>query len=151
MQTLYQMMPLVLLIGIMYVLLIRPQKKKEKAINAMRSAVKAGDDIITIGGIIGKVTRVKDDSLTIQIGADKTKMEITRWAVSKIVEEGDEAPASRTGRTRSAFAKKQEEPAEKKPRRRLDRESDVEPIIPDPVSETSDVAENVEPSESEDL
>lgn len=133
MNTLYQMMPLILLIGIMYILLIRPQKKKEKAVNAMRSAVKAGDDIITIGGIIGKVTRVKEDSLTIQIGADKTKMEITRWAVSKIVDDSEPAPVSRTGRSRSAFAKKEEakeEPVEKKPRKRLDKDSDVEPVIP---------------------
>lgn len=124
--TLIQMMPLVLLVAIMYFLLIRPQKKKEKAINAMRSAVRVGDDIITIGGIIGKVTRVKDDSLTIQIGSDKTKMEITRWAVSKIVEEGDENPLSRT----STGGSSKKEEAERKPRRRLNKDSDVEPAIP---------------------
>lgn len=127
--TLYQLMPLVILIAIMYFLLIRPQRKKEKEVNAMRSAVRAGDDIITIGGILGKVTRVKDESLTIQVGADRTKMEITRWAVSKIVEEGDEAPVSRGGRARSAYQRK-EEPVERKPRRRLDKDVDMEPSTP---------------------
>lgn len=51
----------------------------------MRSSLKAGDTIITIGGIHGKVVKVKEDSLVIQVGADKLKMEITKWAVSQIV------------------------------------------------------------------
>ena len=85
MDMLYTLMPLVLLIAIMYFLLIRPQKKREKQVNEMRSAVKVGDEVITIGGIHGTVSKVRDEYLTIQIGADKTKLEITRWAISKVV------------------------------------------------------------------
>ena len=77
---------LVVFILIMYLLLIRPQKKKEKAINEMRASVQVGDEIITIGGICGKVVRTKDESLTIQVGADKVKFEIMRWGVSRIAE-----------------------------------------------------------------
>lgn len=79
------LMPLILLIFIMYFLLIRPQKKREKAVTAMRNAIKVGDEVITIGGICGKIVRTKDDTLTIQVGADKTKFDVMRWAISKVV------------------------------------------------------------------
>ncbi len=141
MDTLYTLMPLLLLVFIMYFLLIRPQKKKERQINAMRSSIKVGDDIITIGGIYGKVTRVKDDVLTIQVGADKTKMDITRWAVSKIVD--DDAPTSRPTRQRPVAAEKEEqEPENKAPRRRLEKtpkaEVPDEPVEPNPLEVDAD-------------
>lgn len=82
-------LPLVILIAIMYFLLIRPQKKREKEVNAMRSSVQVGDEIITIGGICGKVVKTKEDSLIIQVGADRVKFEIMRWSVSKVVEESE--------------------------------------------------------------
>lgn len=78
--------PLVLLLVVMYFLLIRPQKKREKQVNEMRSNVRVGDEIITIGGICGKVVKTKDESLVIQVGADKVKFEVMRWSVSKVVE-----------------------------------------------------------------
>ena len=77
-----QIVMLVALFAIMYFLLIRPQKKQEKQVREMRSALKVGDDIVTIGGICGKIVRVKDNRLTIQVGADKTKFDIDKWAVS---------------------------------------------------------------------
>ena len=81
-------LPLVILIAVMYFLLIRPQKKR-KEVNAMRSSVQVGDEIITIGGICGKVVKTKEDSLVIQVGADRVKFEIMRWSVSKVVEESE--------------------------------------------------------------
>ncbi|MDR1571775.1 MAG: preprotein translocase subunit YajC [Clostridiales Family XIII bacterium] len=84
--------PIILLIAVMYFLLIRPQKKREREINAMRGAIKDGDEIITIGGICGKVVKAKTETLVIQVGADKTKFEIMRWAVSKVVD-ASAAPA----------------------------------------------------------
>ena len=69
----------------MYFLIFRPQKKKEKELNAMRAALKVGDSIVSIGGICGKVVRVKDDTVVIQVGADKVKFELTRWAISQVV------------------------------------------------------------------
>ena len=57
------LLPLILLLLITYLLQIRPQKKREKEVNAMRSSVQVGDEIITIGGICGKVVKTKDESL----------------------------------------------------------------------------------------
>jgi len=93
---------LVVFILIMYLLLIRPQKKKEKAINEMRASVQVGDEIVTIGGICGKVVRTRDESLTIEIGADKVKFELMRWGVSRISESYGRAASSATRKSRSA-------------------------------------------------
>jgi preprotein translocase subunit YajC len=69
----------------MYFLLIRPQKKREKEINEMRDSIEAGDQVVTIGGICGKVMKAKDDDvLVIQVGADKVKFDVKRWAVSSV-------------------------------------------------------------------
>ena len=84
MQGMAGILPLILLLLIMYFLLIRPQKKREKQINAMRSAIQVGDEIITIGGICGKIVKTKDETIVIQVGADKVKFEMMRWAVSSV-------------------------------------------------------------------
>ncbi len=70
-----------LIFVIFYFLLIRPQKKREKAATAMRNSIEVGDEIITIGGIIGTVVSVKDEYLVIETGSDRSKVRITRWAV----------------------------------------------------------------------
>lgn len=88
--------PLLALIVIFYFLLIRPQKKKEKAVTAMRNALKVGDEIVTIGGICGKVMKVKEETVTISVGADKTKFEIMKWAVSKVVSDSETTSSSIT-------------------------------------------------------
>jgi preprotein translocase subunit YajC len=75
---------MVVFIAAMYFLLIRPQKKKDKAIQAMRNNLQVGDEIITIGGIKGKIVKTKDDSIVIQVGADKVKFEMMRWSVSTV-------------------------------------------------------------------
>ncbi|MGI6721905.1 MAG: preprotein translocase subunit YajC [Anaerovoracaceae bacterium] len=82
---------LIVMIAVMYLLLIRPQRKKEKETKAMRDAVRVGDEIITIGGICGKVVKTKEESLVIQVGAGKTKFEVMRWSISKVVTEGSRA------------------------------------------------------------
>lgn len=77
--------PLVILLVLMYFILIRPQKKKEKEVSAMRSSLNVGDEIVTIGGICGKIVKTKEDTIVIQVGADKVKFEMMRWSVSKVV------------------------------------------------------------------
>ena len=99
-------LPLVILIAVMSFLLIRPQKKREKEVNAMRSSVQVGDEIITIGGICGKVVKTKEDSLVIQVGADKVKFEIMRWAVSKVVESAAKAREEETAEKETKKASK---------------------------------------------
>ncbi len=79
-----QIIMIVALFAIMYFMLIRPQKKKDDEIRKMRDNLKVGDDILTIGGIYGKIVRIKDDRLTIQVGADRTRIEVAKWAVNNI-------------------------------------------------------------------
>ncbi|MFW5649404.1 MAG: preprotein translocase subunit YajC [Candidatus Alkaliphilus sp. MAG34] len=70
---------------VFYFILIRPQQKKGKEIREMRNSLKVGDEIITIGGIYGKIIKIKDDIITIEVGSDKTKLPTTRWAIGAIV------------------------------------------------------------------
>ena len=69
--------------ALMYFLMIRPQKKKQKEEQAMRDNLQIGDEITTIGGIVGKIVTVKDDTLIIETGADRNRIKITRWAISQ--------------------------------------------------------------------
>ncbi len=110
-----QMVLLLVLIGIMYLLLIRPQKKREKETNLMRSSIKAGDEIVTIGGICGKVVKTKDETLVIQVGADKVKFEIMRWAISKVV--SSDAPTTKKPVREEADDDMEEAPKKITPRR----------------------------------
>ena len=73
---------MVVLIVIMYFMMIRPQKKRQKEEQEMRSSLEIGDEIITIGGIVGKVVSIREQDLVIETGADRTKMKIQRWAVN---------------------------------------------------------------------
>lgn len=77
---------LVLIIGIFWLIIIRPQQKRDKETQKMRENVCEGDEIITIGGIYGKVLSSKEDMITIEVGADKIKLKIARWAVGKVIE-----------------------------------------------------------------
>ncbi len=72
---------MVAMFAAMYFFMIRPQKKKQKQEQEMRETIQIGDEITTIGGLIAKVVTVKDDSLTIETGADRTKLKIARWAI----------------------------------------------------------------------
>lgn len=83
---LVMLLPYIIVILAFYFLLIRPQKKKEKATQEMRQGVKEGDEIVTIGGIYGRVLSTKEDTLVIEVGADKVKLKIARWSVGKVVE-----------------------------------------------------------------
>ncbi|MBO4770720.1 MAG: preprotein translocase subunit YajC [Clostridia bacterium] len=76
---------LVAMVAIFYFLIIRPQKKQEKKTAEMRSAIKAGDEVVTIGGIIGTVVIVRDDKIMIETGNDKTKLTILKSSVREIL------------------------------------------------------------------
>lgn len=116
------LLPLVLLLLVMYFLLIRPQKKREKQVNEMRSNVRVGDEIITIGGICGKVVKTKEESLVIQVGADKVKFEVMRWSVSKVVES-----AKQTKKVSVPVPSEEEEDAPKKAMpKRLKKKTDAD-------------------------
>ena len=74
-------LPLILIFVIFYFMLIRPQKKQEKKTQQMRASLEVGDEIITVGGIIGTIVVIKDDHLVIETGSDRSKIRITRWAI----------------------------------------------------------------------
>lgn len=73
---------MVVLVAVMYFMMIRPQKKRQKEEQEMRSSLEIGDEIVTIGGIVGKVVTIREEDLVIETGADRNKMKIQRWAVN---------------------------------------------------------------------
>ena len=78
----YTIVMLAIMVGIMYFLMIRPESKRKKEAQAMRESMKVGDEIVTIGGIHGKVVQVKDDKFVIETGADMVRIEFAKWALS---------------------------------------------------------------------
>jgi preprotein translocase subunit YajC len=91
MENLVSLGTLVILIIAMYFLMIRPQKKKDKQIQEMRSGLQVGDEIVTIGGICGKIVKTKGETIVIQVGADKVKFEMMRWSVSSVTKSSNRA------------------------------------------------------------
>ena len=77
------MLPMLLImVALFYFMLIRPENKRKKEAEQLRSAVKNGDKITTIGGIVGTVVDVKSDSFVIETSADQVRMELMKWALS---------------------------------------------------------------------
>ena len=73
---------LVMMLAIMYFVMIRPENKRKKEAEEMRSAVKKGDKVVTIGGIVGVVVDVKDNKFVMETGADQVRIEFEKWALS---------------------------------------------------------------------
>ena len=76
------MVSLVVLIAVFYFMLIRPENKRKKEAAKMRSELAVGDVITTIGGIVGTICAVKEETIVIETGADRVRMEFTKWAIS---------------------------------------------------------------------
>lgn len=83
-----------IIIGIFWFFLIRPQRERQKKTDLMRKNVSEGAEIVTIGGIYGKVINAKEDVLTVEVGADKTRFKIARWAVGNVLNQDDKAPVA---------------------------------------------------------
>ena len=83
MGTLTMFIPLILMFVVMYFFMIRPQKKREKEVQDMRSNLQIGDEVVTTGGIIGIVASLKEDTVVIETGSDRSKVRIARWAVAQ--------------------------------------------------------------------
>ena len=77
----YSIILIIVMIAIFYFMLIRPENKKKKAAEELRSSLAVGDEVTTIGGIIGTVCAVKDSSVVIETGADRVRIEMTKWAI----------------------------------------------------------------------
>ena len=82
-------LPLILIFVAFWFFLIRPQKKRDQKTQEMRNSVQPGDEIVTIGGVVGKVLSVKEDAIVIYCGSDKTKMEFKKWAISEVTRKNE--------------------------------------------------------------
>ncbi len=133
--TLVNFLPLIILIAVMYFLMIRPQRKKDKAINEMRRSLTVGDEIVTIGGIVGKIVKTKDETIVIQVGSDRVKLEMMRWAVSSITKEA-------RGKAREVYDELKEEDEPKK--------KGIKRLKKDPVEEFEAVEEEIKEVEKKD-
>lgn len=133
----FALLPLILLILIMYFLMIRPQRKKEKAIAAMRNSLRVGDEVITIGGVLGKIVKTKGDVLTIQVGADKIKFEVMRWAVSTVTNK-EPAPSPSKRVETEQYEDEQEETPKKTMPKRMKRATESGPESDPEIEEDND-------------
>ncbi len=84
---------LVVILGALYFLMIRPQRKKQKEEKQMRENLQIGDEIVTIGGIYGRVISLKEDTLVIESASDHSKLTIARWALQTNLTVHDDTPS----------------------------------------------------------
>ena len=91
-----KLLPMILiyavLFGALYFFMIRPQKKKQKEEQRMRENLQVGDEIVTIGGIYGRVISLKEDTIIIESQSDHSKLTIARWALQTNLTVHDDAP-----------------------------------------------------------
>lgn len=113
---------LVGMLGVMYFVTIRPQKKKQKEEQQLRDSVQIGDDITSIGGIVGRVVTVKEDSIVIETGADRNKMKLMRWAIQDNNTGNERAAAEKAALEAAQKAEKEER---KTGKRRSKKSDDV--------------------------
>ena len=84
-----------------YFFLIRPENKRKKKLTEMRNNITIGDEIVTIGGIMGKVVQVTEDTITFETGEDRVRMQVTKWAISTNVREEKQKAAQQAAAAKS--------------------------------------------------
>ena len=86
---------LALMVVLLYFMIYRPQKKQEKKDAAMRNSLEIGDQVTTIGGVIGRVVAIKDDTVVLETGSDRVKIRFTKTAIGSVEKLNmDNAPAA---------------------------------------------------------
>jgi preprotein translocase subunit YajC len=83
---------MLLIIGVMYLIVLRPQMKKQKEVQRMLSELKKGDDVVTTGGIVGRISGIKDDEVTLQV-QEGVRLRVLRSAISGKHKPGDASKA----------------------------------------------------------
>ena len=109
-------LPIIAVIVVFYFFLIRPQKKKENEAKAMRENVQIGDEIMTIGGIVGLVVRKTEDTVVIETGTDKSKLRIKMWAIQEnitLTEKANAAKAAQQAQRMEMLRQKKEDKKKK--------------------------------------
>lgn len=107
---------LVIMVAVFYFMLIRPENKRKKEAEELRSNVKVGDQITTIGGIVGTVVNVKDEKFVIETSADRVRIEFQKWALST----NETAVAAKKEAEAKAAEEKAKAKAAKKTKKDLD-------------------------------
>ena len=120
---------MLVLFGAMYFVLIRPQNKKDKEEREMRNNLQVGDEVMTVGGIVGKIVRIREDRVTIATGAEKTKIEFTRNAINPKVS------GSSSGSSKSSSEEKEAPKAKKIKKLGQKEETPAEVAAPAPAEE----------------
>lgn len=82
--------PIIILVAFFYFGMYRPQKKQEKEKKEMMDSMQVGASVTTNGGIMGRIVSIRDDDVTIESGADKTKFQIAKWAIVTVKKPGEE-------------------------------------------------------------
>ena len=80
-ESIYSIIMLIAVFGIMYFIMIRPENKRKKAAEEMRNNVALGDEIVTIGGMTGKIVQVTEETVTFETGEDRVRIQIKKWAL----------------------------------------------------------------------
>ena len=110
----FSLVLMVLLIAMIYFMMIRPQKKKEKADKEMRDALRVGDEVITIGGIIGKVEKINEKSIIISTSAGKNKIEFLKSAIASVSSKDPGAAAKAAAEKAAKEAEEEKAPSRDK-------------------------------------
>ena len=84
MSTIWSVVLMVAMLGVMYFILIRPQRKRDKQARTMRESLEVGDGVTTIGGIVGRVVNIKDDTILLETGSDRIKIRFQKWAIQSV-------------------------------------------------------------------
>lgn len=113
-------MLLVAMVAIFYFLIIRPENKRKKKAEEMRNSLKKGERIITIGGVVGKIVQVNEESIVIETSEDRVRVEFMKWAVQTT--EAMEKAAAQKGKKP---AKAEEEKKEEEPKKELENPAEI--------------------------
>ena len=105
---------MVVMLVVMYFIMIRPQKKKQQEEQKLRDSVQIGDEITTIGGINGRIVTVKEDSIVLETGADRTKLKIMRWAIQTNNTANERAESEKAAFNAAKAAEKEEKKSSKR-------------------------------------
>lgn len=87
---LFQLIPFAIALVLLYLILLRPQQKREKEAQAMREAVRIGDEVCTAGGIVGIVLKVEEDTVVLETGAERNRIRIKKWAIHENITQIEE-------------------------------------------------------------
>ncbi len=87
---------LLIIVAVFYFLMIRPEKKRKKKAQEMRDSLSVGDNVVTIGGMVGKIVNVSGDYITFETGEDRVRIKIAKWGISSTGKDAEE-PVDKAG------------------------------------------------------